>query len=155
MRRVARKNPDGGELWFLHAGLNILMDQATDGTPWASYNQGIGIDKLVSVVEWTGQSAPRTRYYHADAIGSVRSLTDEGAGQVGTYAYDAWGNVTASSGSEANEYKFTSRRTVPLRPVGCNQMRKPRANARDEANARRSAIYADREARCRSQAIFH
>ncbi len=37
-------------------------------------------------------------------------MTDEGAGQVGTYAYDAWGNVTASSGAEANEYKFTSRR---------------------------------------------
>ncbi len=37
-------------------------------------------------------------------------MTDEGAGQVGTYAYDAWGNVTASSGAEGNEYKFTSRR---------------------------------------------
>jgi|GEM_PF-6395450 len=46
------KNPDMGELWFLHDGLNILMDQATDGTPWASYNQGIGIDNLVSVDEY-------------------------------------------------------------------------------------------------------
>jgi len=110
LRQVARKKPDGTETWFLHDGVNILMDQATDGTPWAYYNQGIGIDKMISVVEWAGQTDPQKRYYHADAIGSVRSMTDDDGSQVQTYSYDAWGNITASSGTEANEYKFTSRR---------------------------------------------
>ena len=109
-RRIFRKDASGDEKWFLYDGINILQDVATDGTRWTSYVQGIGIDKLISVSEWAGQTTPNIRYYHSDAIGSVRSLTDASETEVKTYAYDAWGKVTVETGTDGNEYKFTSRR---------------------------------------------
>ena len=109
-RRVSRKDASGDEKWFLYDGVNILQDVATDGTRWTSYVQGIGIDKMISVSEWAGQTTPTTRYYHSDAIGSVRSLTDEDEAEVKTYEYDSWGKVTVETGTDGNEYKFTSRR---------------------------------------------
>jgi len=103
-RRVASKNSTGTETWYLFDGLNVLQDLATDGTPWATYLQGIGIDKLVS-----RKSSGNRVYYHCDAIGSVRSLTNDAEFQVGTYVYNAWGKVTLETGTTGNDYKFTSR----------------------------------------------
>jgi RHS repeat-associated protein len=91
--------------WFLYDGINILQDLDENGNPVASYNQGIGIDKLIS--RKTGQGRV---YYHSDAIGSVRSLTDGDQKVVGECSYDAWGKLKEEWGKTGNEYKFTSRR---------------------------------------------
>ena len=45
---MASRNSAGAETWYIFDGLNVLQDLASDGTPWAAYVQGIGIDKLVS-----------------------------------------------------------------------------------------------------------
>jgi RHS repeat-associated protein len=103
-RRVASKNSAGAETWYLFDGLNVLQDLATDGTPWATYVQGIGIDKLIS-----RKSSGNRVYYHCDAIGSARSLTNDAEFQVGTYVYNAWGKITLETGTSGNDYKFTSR----------------------------------------------
>ena len=110
-RRLSKKAVDGTVTRFLYDGLNILQDLDGSGNIKTAYLQGIGIDKLIAVSEWEVQTAPPTvNYYHSDAIGSVRSLTDEDGSEVKTYAYDAWGKITAQTGSSSNEYKFTSRR---------------------------------------------
>jgi RHS repeat-associated protein len=58
-------------------------------------------DELLSVVRPTG-----TRFYHADALGSVRRLTDETGAVTDTYTFDALGNLTAHAGSDPNPYLF-------------------------------------------------
>jgi RHS repeat-associated protein len=45
-------------------------------------------------------------YYHADRLGSVRALTNQAGAVVATYAYDAYGNTTASTGSIANPFRY-------------------------------------------------
>ncbi len=110
-RRISKTAADGAVTKFLYDGLNILQDLEEDGSIKTAYLQGVGIDKLISVSDWNGQTTIQsTNYYHSDALGSVRSLTDEGGNEVKTYTYDAWGKVTSETGSSGNEYKFTSRR---------------------------------------------
>jgi RHS repeat-associated protein len=58
-------------------------------------------DELLSVVRPTG-----TRFYHADALGSVRRLTDETGAVTDTYTFDALGNLTAQAGTDPNPYLF-------------------------------------------------
>ncbi len=104
-RRISKKNTAGEVTKFLYDGINILEDYADGGAVHAYYVQGIGIDKLIKRVTPAG-----CEYYHSDALGSVRVLTDEAGNQVGSYQYDAWGKITGSTGQSSNEYKFTSRR---------------------------------------------
>ncbi len=46
-------------------------------------------------------------YYHYEALGSTRELTDNTEAITDTYLYDAWGNVINSSGSTKNPFQFT------------------------------------------------
>jgi len=45
-------------------------------------------------------------YYHFDALGSTRLLTDAMGTVTDTYAYDAWGNLMAHNGTTAQPYQF-------------------------------------------------
>jgi RHS repeat-associated protein len=45
-------------------------------------------------------------YYHYDALGSTRVLTDEGGSATDTYLYDAWGNELAVTGSTVNSFRW-------------------------------------------------
>jgi len=57
--------------------------------------------------ELLGQRTPAGRsYYLYDGLGSTAALTDSAGNVVNRYAYDPYGNVTASSGAAANPYRF-------------------------------------------------
>jgi RHS repeat-associated protein len=105
-RRVSSKNAAGAVTKFLYDGLNNLKDYAADGeTVLASYTQGIGIDKLISRTDAQG-----ARYFHADALGSTRLMTDGDEDTVATYVYDAWGKLTSPPNqNDGNKFKFTAR----------------------------------------------
>ena len=45
-------------------------------------------------------------YYHFDALGSTRMLTDESGHITDSYTYDAWGNATHDSGTTAQPYQY-------------------------------------------------
>ena len=47
-----------------------------------------------------------TTYYHADALGSTRQLTDASQNVSDTYTYDAFGNQRATSGSSVNPFRY-------------------------------------------------
>ena len=49
------------------------------------------------------------RYYHFDALGSTRLLTDAVGTVTDTYAYDAWGNLMAHTGMTAQPYQFVGK----------------------------------------------
>jgi RHS repeat-associated protein len=46
------------------------------------------------------------RYYHFDALGSTRTLTDQSAGTSDTYIHDAWGNEVAATGTTRNPFQW-------------------------------------------------
>jgi RHS repeat-associated protein len=50
-----------------------------------------------------------TSYDQADGLGSVTSLSNTAGALAQTYTFDSFGNQTASSGSLANPFRFTSR----------------------------------------------
>jgi len=50
-----------------------------------------------------------TSYYHFDALGSTRALTDDSQTVTDSFTYDAWGNEVASSGSTVNTQRWVGR----------------------------------------------
>jgi RHS repeat-associated protein len=52
-------------------------------------------------------------FYHADAQGTITSLSNTTGALVQTYGYDSFGKVTSSSGSLQNSFQYTSREFDP------------------------------------------
>ena len=52
------------------------------------------------------QRRAATSFYSYDAGGSVRQLTDNTGTVTDTYAYDAFGNTVAQTGSTVNEFQY-------------------------------------------------
>jgi RHS repeat-associated protein len=50
-------------------------------------------------------------YFHQDQLGSTRALTNAGGSPVATYSYDAYGKVSASTGSVTTPLGFTGQYT--------------------------------------------
>jgi RHS repeat-associated protein len=50
-------------------------------------------------------------YYHPDQLDSIRALTNSSGTVVNSYSYDAYGNVSASTGSTYNPFKYTGEYT--------------------------------------------
>jgi len=46
------------------------------------------------------------RFYHFDALGSTRLLTDASGTVTDSYSYDGWGNVTGHTGDTGQPYQF-------------------------------------------------
>ena len=80
----------------------VLMETNSSGTPTAVYTNEPGqFGGLISERQG-GQS----QYYHFDAIGSTRQLTNS-AGQVtDSYLYDGFGNTVQSTGTSIVPYHF-------------------------------------------------
>ena len=82
--------------WDLAEGLPLVL---SDGS--TSYVTGPGGLPLEQVTA-TGS----LYFYQADQLGSTRLITSSSGGSVDTYTYDAYGNLTASTGSLANPFQF-------------------------------------------------
>ena len=70
----------------------------------AKYAQGLGIDEPLAELR-LGASV----FYEQDSLDSITSLTSLTASLLNTYAYDTFGNLTASIGSFVNPYLYTGR----------------------------------------------
>ncbi len=47
--------------------------------------------------------------YHADGLGSIVGLTDVNGNVAASYTYDSFGNLTASTGTVTNPFRYTAR----------------------------------------------
>jgi YD repeat-containing protein len=86
----------------LASGLPQVLSETT-GSATTSYAYGTGpleIDK-----------SGTTYWYLTDTLGSVRLLTDSSGATPSTYAYSAFGSTRKTTGSIANEVRFTGERT--------------------------------------------
>jgi RHS repeat-associated protein len=85
--------------WDVGAGLPLLLQENA-----TSYIYGPGGMVLEQIQDSGTTGTPY--YYHADQLGSIRALTDQAGAVVATYAYDAYGSTTASTGSVANPLRY-------------------------------------------------
>lgn len=76
-----------------------LLEIDESGNPLASYVYGSN--------RISRKLAGETDYYHHDRLGSVRELTDSDGVVTSAFVYDAFGNVTQTSGTEPGNFGFT------------------------------------------------
>lgn len=81
--------------WDVHGSLPQLL---YDGTNRYIYGPG------GSLLEAVGSSS--TTYYHQDALGSIRALTDANGNLVGTFTYTPFGTLAASTGTVTTPFMF-------------------------------------------------
>ncbi|MFZ6682213.1 RHS repeat-associated core domain-containing protein [Undibacterium sp. Tian12W] len=92
--------------------INYLVDETFDyaQTVQESTIQS-GVTESTSYVWGNGlilqSRAGQLNYYHADALGSTKVLTDSSGNVTDAYQYDAFGAVTNKSGTTANNYRYT------------------------------------------------
>jgi RHS repeat-associated protein len=83
---------------------NTVEEVNASGGVVARYAHGIHIDEPLAMLRGT-----TTDFYEADGLGSVTSLTSSSGANAGTYTYDSFGNLTASTGSLTNSFRYTAR----------------------------------------------
>jgi RHS repeat-associated protein len=102
-RRIQKSGPLGTTN-YAYDGANIVEEMDNAGSALARYAQVPGVDQPLS--EFRSGAAS---YYAADGLGSITSLTNASGTTAATYAYDAFGNLSASTGSITNPFRYTSR----------------------------------------------
>jgi RHS repeat-associated protein len=103
-RRIYKSSTSGTSV-FAYDGGNLIEETNPSGTPVARYaHQGINVDEPLVMLR-----SGATSYYHADALGSVTSLSNSSGALAQTYAFDSFGKQTASSGSLTNPFQYTGR----------------------------------------------
>lgn len=89
---------------YLYDGSNSVADLDQNGNVLARYIPTRNVDELLAELR-----ANTISYYSQDGVGSVTSLTTSTGALGGTYTYDSFGNLTASSGSITNRFEYTAR----------------------------------------------
>ena len=103
-RRIQKSGPLGTTN-YLYDRKNLLEEVDNSGNVLARYTQDRDLDSPLS--EFRGST---TSYYQADeALGSVTSLSNSAGALASTYTYDGYGNLTASTGTLTNPFRYTGR----------------------------------------------
>jgi RHS repeat-associated protein len=110
-RRIQKSGPLGTTN-YLYDGKNtdaaVLEELDISGNVLARYAQSPDVDEPLAELR-----SGVTSYYQQDALNSVTSLSGGTGALASTYTYDAFGNLTASSGTRTNPYRFTAREFDP------------------------------------------
>jgi RHS repeat-associated protein len=104
-RRIQKSGPLGTTN-YLYDGENdsVLQEVDSNGSVLARYTEGKGLDEPLAELR-SGTAS----YYQQDALSSVTSLSNSAGALANTYTYDAFGKLTASTGTLTNPFKFTGR----------------------------------------------
>lgn len=102
-RRI-EKTVNGTSIRFAYALEDILSEYDDSGALLISYVHGPAIDEPVAMLH-----SGLTYLFHADALQSIRVLTDSAEAIVAAYTYGSFGQVVGDSGSVANRYRYTGR----------------------------------------------
>jgi len=93
---------------YLYDGINVLETSDQNGNELARYADTLNVDEPLSeLVSGT------TSFYAQDGLASVTSLTNGSGAAAGTYTYDSFGNLTASTGTVRNYFQYTGREFDP------------------------------------------
>src|SRR5438445_12275996 len=89
---------------YLYDGPNLLEEVDQNGNVLARYTQSRGVDEPLAELR-----SGTTSYYEADGLGSITSLSNSGGSLANTYTYDSFGQLTTSTGSLTNPFRYTGR----------------------------------------------
>lgn len=79
--------------------------------------------ELLAVLRPAGPGVLEARYYHADALGSVRALSDEAGTVTDRYTTTAFGELLAHTGSDPQPYLFAGEPYEPVSELSYNRAR--------------------------------
>ena len=102
-RRIYKNSTSGASV-YASDGNNLIEEVNATGGVVARYTHGLNIDEPLAMTR-----SGATSYYHADGLGSITSLSDSTGASAATYAFDAFGNLTAFTGSLTNPFMYTAR----------------------------------------------
>jgi RHS repeat-associated protein len=102
--RRRAKTIAGGTTRFLYDGLNIVQEQAADGTPTANLLTGLGIDETFTRTDGAG-----LRVLLVDVLGSTVELADASGNLETHYTFGPFGATTSSGATSTNAQQFTAR----------------------------------------------
>jgi RHS repeat-associated protein len=100
--RVSFTSSEGGTWEYVYditAGIPAVIKETGGAYPKTYLREPDG-----SLIAMFVESYPY--YYHFDALGSTRMLTDETGHITDSYTYDAWGNLTNHTGDTSQPYQF-------------------------------------------------
>jgi RHS repeat-associated protein len=89
---------------YLYDGGNLIEELDQTGTILARYTQGKEMDEALAELR-----SGTTSYYEADGVGSTTSLSNSTGTVANTYTFDAFGKLTASTGTLKNPFLYTGR----------------------------------------------
>ena len=100
--------------------INYLWDEVSDNVI-AEYESGVATAVYTQEPELYGNLISQrrsgvSRFYHFDARGDTRNLTDASENVTDSTTYDAWGNVIASTGSTPTPFRFVARMSCQSEP---------------------------------------
>jgi len=90
-------------LYDVNTLLPVVLSESANGND-TLYTYGA---ELIAMTDPTGAQT----YYHYDGLGSTCNLTNEAGQAIAGYAYDAFGNLHAMTGSSDNPFGFTGQQT--------------------------------------------
>ncbi len=103
------KSSSAGTSIYAYDGDNLIEETNAAGTAVARYEQTAdSLDEPLAMLR-----GGATSYYHADGLGSITSLSNSSGGIAQSYTFDSFGNLTASSGSLTNPFRYTGREFDP------------------------------------------
>ncbi|MFY9909071.1 MAG: RHS repeat-associated core domain-containing protein [Candidatus Sulfotelmatobacter sp.] len=102
-RRIQKSGPLGTTN-YLYDGPNAVEEVDSSGNAIARYVDSSEVDDQLSELR-----SSKVSYYEQDGIGPISSLTNSASAVAGTYVYDAFGNLTGSTGSITNPFRYTGR----------------------------------------------
>lgn len=89
---------------YLYDGINVLEEADSEANVQARYSQSPYVDEPLA--QWRSGTAS---YYQQDVVGSVSSLSNSASVLANTYTYDSFGNISTSSGTLVNPFRYTGR----------------------------------------------
>ncbi|MDO8588482.1 MAG: RHS repeat-associated core domain-containing protein [Armatimonadota bacterium] len=107
--RIRMIGSDGAPTWhFIYdttAGIPaVLAETVSNGSSKLYIRTPDG--RLIAQAHVVSGSPVLDHYYHFDALGSTKALTNSSGTVTDTYSYDVWGNVTHDSGTTQQPYLF-------------------------------------------------
>jgi RHS repeat-associated protein len=102
-RRIEKSSTAGTSV-YAYDGVNLIEETNATGGLVARYVQGKSFDEPLAMLRTS-----TTSYYETDGLGSVSSLSNTAGALAQTYTFDSFGNLTASSGSLTNPFRYTAR----------------------------------------------
>lgn len=102
-RRIYKSSSAGTSV-FAYDSDNLIEETNASGAVVARYAATRNIDETLAMLR-----SGATSYFQADGLESVTSLSNAAGALAGTYTYDSFGNLTASTGSLTNPFRFTGR----------------------------------------------